>query len=196
MTNVSREDWNKRVHGYDRSLPFIPPITNPVTVMDFLDKYVLTLSTDAGYVRNEYDTAQFVNWLSGEPSFGFSYLNAQAAGAQLYPFAAHKYYDLFSDSGLTEFGWTRFLYTIEWWMTIFTILPWDMWLALFTMEWGDIWVIPLMPWFYQANVSFWWMISTSIGNIIYWFFSLFLWIYGPWVIRFLDIEVSGGWNFL
>ena len=60
MTNVDKASWNKRVIGYSRATPFIPPITNPVTVLDFMDKFMLTLATDAEYVRDQYDLEHWV----------------------------------------------------------------------------------------------------------------------------------------
>ena len=81
MTNVDRSTWDKNVHGYSRSMPFIPPITKPVTVLDFMDKFMLTLAADASYVQNQFDIEAFVQGVNGEGDDGFAYLNAKAAGA-------------------------------------------------------------------------------------------------------------------
>jgi len=114
------------VVGYGVDNPFIPPITKPVTVMDWIDRYFLVMGHSAVFLW-EFWLAWMINWDDGDKADTYIYNNAHAAGSQLYPHGIHKYYDMYSDEGFGKYFEDLVLFYIMYSVSSFTILPWGLW---------------------------------------------------------------------
>lgn len=119
------------IPGYGATRKWVPPLSNPESLLTIYDRFVLTES-----MRYLPFITGFAAWCenfgSGDTWDGFWYNNAAAAGSQLYPKGLEKYFDLHSIEGL--FG-----YFFHWvWDTIQSLMlpitffiPVDVWLAFF-----------------------------------------------------------------
>ena len=138
------EDLN--VVGYGKGSPFVPPIGTPITLLDFWDRWCLTLVNDPFTVVSNYYLNYVLNGLAlADHEDGYTYNHAEAAGVQLYPYGIHKYYDLFSEEGVWNFVGINLYYRLQWYLSYFTILPWDIWIAIFTLPTDGIMNFFLYP---------------------------------------------------
>ena len=184
------EDLN--VVGYGKGSKFIPPIKTPTTLIEFFDRWVITMSSIPIYELWHYYTGPVLNaWAAQDHDDGYTYNNADAAGSQLYPSGIHKYWDMYSEEGIWEYvSYFYFTGYIQSYLISFTLIPYEAWSFVFEGNLGDWTYMFFYPSHYQMAFS-----PLLLYNPI----ALYMTIPGsetPWALRMMDAKISGGWDVL
>lgn len=165
----------ENIPGYGPENPYIPPIYMPESLITIYDRWLLTSQWKHNPIILGIEA--WVDHIgTGDSWDGYWYNNAEASGAQLYPYGLSKYFDVFSTSGLFEYLWFDIWVVIQEFFLPFTFnIPVDIWLA----------------WFQGANTDGIWK--------IFLFYAPFAAINGDipsWVAGFFRVPMEDGWGIL
>jgi len=99
------EGYPHNIIGYGKENPFIPPLRKPETLIGAIDRHTVIQMTGGPFLyffmHTMWDIFDVLG--TGDALDGYWYNNSTAIGYQLYPKGIHKYFDMFSITGLLYF---------------------------------------------------------------------------------------------
>ena len=97
------------------------------------------------------------NVINGDILDGHWYNNPDAIGNQLYPTGIHKYYDMYSFTGLIDFSWQWLIvFAADLASPITLFIPLDIFFAIFFYKWDGMekWFLYYVPWGLGLNTLY------------------------------------------